>query len=387
MSIIFIANLAFVVIASFVSLWLGWHVYLSNKQSKSNFYFLLISTSISAWLIFGFFAGILFQDKFLATLAARANFFAVAFFVISFYFFSIYFPKETKRNVLFDKATLIILVPLSFISLLTNLIIKEAEIGKFGEWGSNTIYGSWIGIYYLIVFIFAVLTIYLLIKKYFSLSSEDKLQINYFILGLIIFCFVNIIFNIILPIIRGNSQYYQFGDYSAIFIIIFTAIAITKKKLFGARILLTSLLVVIVSVLLLFDIFFSYKLGLFYTIFKGLIFIFFVVFGQQLVKSVEVEINQKEELSKLNENLEKKIKERTRELQDERDSLEIKVIARTRELAYLNKNLEAKVEERTKELNERLVELEKFHKLTVGREMTMIELKKKVKRLEGKTNK
>lgn len=57
------------------------------------------------------------------------------------------------------------------------------------------------------------------------------------------------------------------------------------------------------------------------------------------------------------------------------------------EFKTLQENLEKKVKERTKELQKRVAELEKFHELTVGRELKMIELKKKIKELEkGRTN-
>lgn len=46
--------------------------------------------------------------------------------------------------------------------------------------------------------------------------------------------------------------------------------------------------------------------------------------------------------------------------------------------------LEQKVEERTKEIQTKLEEMERFHDLTVGREMKMIELKKKIEELEKK---
>lgn len=44
--------------------------------------------------------------------------------------------------------------------------------------------------------------------------------------------------------------------------------------------------------------------------------------------------------------------------------------------------LEKEVEARTKELKERVEELEKFHDLTVGRELTMLELKKEIEKLK-----
>jgi hypothetical protein len=77
-----------------------------------------------------------------------------------------------------------------------------------------------------------------------------------------------------------------------------------------------------------------------------------------------------------------------------RATLEIKVKARTRELEELTQTLEEKVKERTKELQEktielqeRVAELEKFHKLTVGRELKMIELKEEIKKLKEELEK
>jgi HAMP domain-containing protein len=63
--------------------------------------------------------------------------------------------------------------------------------------------------------------------------------------------------------------------------------------------------------------------------------------------------------------------------------LKIKVKARTKELEELAKSLEGKVKERTKELEKKLSELEKFHKLTVGRELKMIDLKKELAKLKS----
>ncbi len=71
-------------------------------------------------------------------------------------------------------------------------------------------------------------------------------------------------------------------------------------------------------------------------------------------------------------------------IEDEKMSLEIKVKARTRELKRLAESLEEKVKERTKELQKRVDELEEFHRLTVGREERMMELKNKIKMLEQK---
>lgn len=91
-----------------------------------------------------------------------------------------------------------------------------------------------------------------------------------------------------------------------------------------------------------------------------------------------------------------KLKNKTDEVEKERARVEealdkakemekvlgVRVRARTRELRALAKKQEEIIEERTKELKERLEELEKFRKLTVGREMKMIKLKEELKKLK-----
>lgn len=86
-------------------------------------------------------------------------------------------------------------------------------------------------------------------------------------------------------------------------------------------------------------------------------------------------------LIKTTENL----KESRGELEEAKQVLEVKVGARTRELKEMAKNLEVTVQERTKNLQDKIEELEKFHRLTVGRETKMVELKEEIKKLKNET--
>ena len=90
-----------------------------------------------------------------------------------------------------------------------------------------------------------------------------------------------------------------------------------------------------------------------------------------------------EELEKTKTGLEKKVAERTQELEKNKIELEIKVSERTKQLFDLNKNLEDEVQKRTTELKSKLLELKKFNKIAIGRELRMVELKEEIKRLKG----
>lgn len=75
------------------------------------------------------------------------------------------------------------------------------------------------------------------------------------------------------------------------------------------------------------------------------------------------------------------------EIEAERASLEVKINARTEELKELSESLEAQVRERTAELQEKIGELERFNKLSIDRELKMVELKEEIKQLKEKLEK
>jgi methyl-accepting chemotaxis protein len=100
----------------------------------------------------------------------------------------------------------------------------------------------------------------------------------------------------------------------------------------------------------------------------------------------QLQIKKDDELGRLAKNfnqMTKSLKKSRKELEQARDVLEVKVKARTMELQEQAKGLDEQVKERTKELQERIDELERFHRLTVGRELRMIELKQMIQELEN----
>lgn len=83
------------------------------------------------------------------------------------------------------------------------------------------------------------------------------------------------------------------------------------------------------------------------------------------------------------EEVNKKLEAAYEDLEKSAISLEGKVKARTKELEDIKATLELRVHEKTMELQKRLDELEKFRKLTLGRELRMIELKEEIVMLKS----
>lgn len=103
--------------------------------------------------------------------------------------------------------------------------------------------------------------------------------------------------------------------------------------------------------------------------------------------NVKIKLITKDEIGDIaqefNDTIER-LKKMKEALEDEKIVLEIRVKARTRELRELAQVLDEKVKERTKELQARIDQLERFHRLTIGREMKMIDLKKELERMHRK---
>jgi nitrate/nitrite-specific signal transduction histidine kinase len=101
---------------------------------------------------------------------------------------------------------------------------------------------------------------------------------------------------------------------------------------------------------------------------------------------VRLEIKSQNEIGELIATFNKMIsdlKKSQTSFKEARDILEIKVKARTKELEEVVANQEEVIKKRTKDLQDRIEKLERFRRLTVGRELKMIELKNNLRQLDN----
>ncbi len=283
-----------------ISFWLAFWVYSVNRKSKINQLFSLMAISVVFWITFYHFTitssttqSVLFWSK--------LAYGAVSIFYIPFYFFPIYFLHLEKKFRYLSKIILFGGISLFLISIFTNLVIKDVVLKQAG---ADLIFNKGSIVFYGMAIFLSILVVFLLVRNYFKFSFTKKIKVQYLLIGLFIWILMNFIFNMIFPLLRDSVQYAEFGNYSVVFFLAFTAYAIVKKELFDIKIVLTSLFVTLIAILLSFDILFLTS-DFLHQVLKLLILAAFLCFGYFLIKSVLNEIERIKELEHLTLKLEK----------------------------------------------------------------------------------
>ena len=298
----FLVNKVLIFLINAVALWLAFLVYHNNPKEKINKLFILMTASMLFWVNFAYLARFVGQNQIHQSLL----FIKIAWFVTPLFFLfislvAVYIIQEERKYWFLNKMVLFLGAAIAFITGFTGLVIEGV---KFENGNLIVIYGKGMLLFLAIGLFLMLSALYPLFKKYFKSLKEEKKKIEFFLIGIFIFYSANIIFNIALPIKFKISQYYYIGDYSTIFLLSFTAYAIVKHKLFGIKVVLTSIFVFLIAILLLLDILFLTP-DLLPQLFKALLLVIFLYFGYLLIKSVTEEIKRREKMEILSQELKK----------------------------------------------------------------------------------
>jgi len=301
-----IIGLLLLIIIVVVSLLLGLWILLADPRNKINRSFFAVSVCILLWNLFGYlgYRSTLGSE---AILFFRINYAAVSLYFIAFYYFTVFFPITIDHRLKYlDKIVVVLGIFFTIVSLFTDLIIKDVTYPAIGKLSLKT--GSLGNLFYIFTFILTLYVLFNLIKKYKIISSEQKAKVKYFLVGIITYAFLNVLFNIIVSVSYPDDyKFTQFGDFSAIFFLGFAAYAIMKHQLFNIKVIATEAIVILLSLGLLVEV--SLSNGLSEGLIKAIVWILATYGGVQLIKSVRLEIKQKEDLQELTKKLEATNKE------------------------------------------------------------------------------
>ncbi len=218
--------------------------------------------------------------------------------LISFLFliFTTQFPKKliiSKTPIIVSFIPFVIII---FYILFTNLIIGETN-GYTYE-----IHRGYIAYALLMIFYFSAGFIFLLLQYKRARSQLEKKQVAFIITGPIIAASLAIIPDLIFPYF-GIFDYTWLGPMFSLIMVVSLFIAMSKYHLFNIKVILTEIISVVIVVTLLIELFFvQSNIEL---ILKAIVLILVAFFSFLLIKGVNNEISQREQIQSLATDLEK----------------------------------------------------------------------------------
>lgn len=291
-------NKIFIIVIDIIALFLAFIVFRDNPKAKLNRIYLLMTFSMMGWVNFAYIPRVIDQKYYnLGLISLKIAWFVTPLFFMFLYLLSVNLAEKSNKYKFATWFVVVMGIFLAFFTGLTNLVISGFEVVS----GVTTIiYGDYkipflIGITFIIIAILAPL----FDRK--SILHDRKMQ--YFSLGLFIFLFLNGVFNITLPMFFGISRLYFLGDYSTLVLLAFIAYAITNHQLFNTKVVVAEMISFFIWTAISVQFLLANSLN--ERLLSGGLLIFVIIFGVFLIRSVEKEIKQKEQIEKLAKEIER----------------------------------------------------------------------------------
>jgi len=277
------------------SAFLGFFVYLKNRKNKINQTFGLLCLSIVLWT-FPYCVWQISTTEKSALFWSRALMVGAIFIPVTYLHFVSTFLglyQKKKRFLIFSYVLAFIFIILNFTPLFVKNVAPELY---FTYWPKP---GVAYPPFLLMFFSYIIYGCYLLFNAYKKRTGIERTQISYFLVASLI-GFPSGATNYLLWYGIPTPPYW---NALVILFPVLTAIGITKHHLFEIRVILTEALVIATGLTLLVWAVMAEPFLL--KILGGALFVFFTIFGYQLVRSVIKEIELRAELEKAYQELER----------------------------------------------------------------------------------
>ena len=197
----------------------------------------------------------------------------------------------------------------------TKYNIKSVEIIN-SETFITSFTPGWLYVVFSLFLLFGVIyATYILIRKIKLVSKIEKSQIIIVLMGLLFSIIGSAIINLIMPLL-GNTYLINYGSMPVIFFIMFTAYAIIKYQMLEIKLIIAEIVSYLIVIFFAVEIFFSKTST---EVFFRLLFLSVAIYGGiKLVKSVQKEIKQREQIEYLAKDL-KQANEELKELDKTKD--------------------------------------------------------------------
>ena len=281
---------------------LGLSAFLSDKKSITNRVFLLFSLATICWGVVNYLEYNISNSHVALWLLRGGIFFATLQAYFLFSFLNV-FPYEELRAPKWVRRFVIPMVTATGIMTLTPLVFPRIEGVSSEGIITKVANGPGLPVFGVVAVGLVVWGIAILIKKIINAEAIERKKFIPVLMGLITTFSLIIVFNFIFPAVLGNSRFIPLGAVFLFPFIVFTAYAIMRHGLLNVKVIATEVLVFVLAVASLVDIVVAKDVKMI-GIRVGVFFLTLIV-GMFLIRSVLREVEQKERLQKLTEDLEK----------------------------------------------------------------------------------
>ncbi|MDB4939627.1 MAG: multi-sensor signal transduction histidine kinase [Candidatus Doudnabacteria bacterium] len=282
-------------IAIAASVLLGYKIYFENRNSATGKTFFAFTLVSSGWGIVNYLSYQFSSPVWLLWLTRLVLFFAV-WQAFTFFLLSYIFPED---KITLPKWIVRYLTPaVVLVSLLTLSPYVVKVIDGLNQSGTPVfIPGMGIAVFGIFAVSLVAAGLFYLVRRILKTPKAERLQLRYFTWGTVLMFLAIICFNLILPAIFNQTDFIPFGAIFILPFVFFTGYSILKHGLFNIKIFSTEVLVLVLIVVNLFEIITSK--GIYDLIFRVFIFFTLLLVGILLIRSVQQEAKQRQELELL----------------------------------------------------------------------------------------
>lgn len=246
----FSIHYVFVSVINAIAVWLAAFIFFRSQSQliRKNFIFLVFSMLL--WV------NSAFLSRILSNTSLKISYYFIVFawgVTPLFFYFSFRFVYSLleKRYEILGKLVLVSSLVATAIVFLPEAVIHSVLISQNAF---SLAYGDWLYIFLSLILFIAIATIFICIRLF---SNRYKEQAIFISIGYCIFLFINIIFNIYLPIFMNNSSLYYIGDYSLLLLLIFFSSSLYRSNIFGLRLFLYEFAMILFGIVLTIFVVFS----------------------------------------------------------------------------------------------------------------------------------
>lgn len=149
---------------------------------------------------------------------------------------------------------------------------------------------------------FLILSFIILTKRYVKYTGDEKSQQLFLLVGILLSFSLILVFSFLFVVVLEQSSFVFLGPASLFFLLGFIAYSMVKHKLFAIKIVAANVLVAAILIVLFAKVFVAKSI--IEIIIDAIIFILVLVFGTLLIKSIRKEVEQREKLEILTQELE-----------------------------------------------------------------------------------